>query len=252
MPRLRKKALPTVCRRINPRAPQVFHGLCVQYLMMSTKNTRLSALAVMIIFVSTIAVLLARQFDIGPERPSPGFRTFGSAVAPVQIQEYSDFACGACRTAAAVTDELIAVYGEAIRLQLKHYPLVNIHPWSLDAAAHADCAGEQGKFKEYAALLFESQEKWGRAVARPGEFETFARELSLDWPEMRACAAAPETVKRIKLEMAEAEMKGVNATPTFFINGKRAVGPAQFAAEMRKFDAVIAVRRQPPGGKRGE
>ena len=215
---------------------------------MNKKNARLAVLAGLVMFLAALAVLLARQFSLGPARPAPGFRTFGPANALVQITEYSDYACGACRAAADAAENMLRVYGRDVRLELKHYPLVNIHRWSLDAAAYADCAGEQGKFKEYAALLFEGQEKWGYAKEKPKEFEAFARGLNLDWPKMQACAAAPETLKRIKLDMAEAEMKGVNATPTFFINGKRAVGPAQFAEALRKFDTIIKARRQPPAG----
>lgn len=216
--------------------------------MINKKNARLAALAGIVMFVSTIAVLLARQFNLGPARPAPGFRTFGPASAMVRITEYSDYACGACRAAADAVEKMLNIYGRDVRLELKHYPLVNIHRWSLDAAAYADCAGEQGKFKEYAARLFEGQAKWGDAKEKPKEFEAFARGLNLDWPKMQACAAAPETLKRIKLDMAEAEMKGVNATPTFFVNGKRAVGPAQFAEAMRKFDGIIEARRRPPAG----
>ncbi len=216
--------------------------------MIRKENAQRVVLAGAVIFVSTIAVLLARQFNLGPARPAPDFRTFGPASALVRITEYSDYACGACRAAADAAENMLKVYGRDVRLELKHYPLVNIHRWSLDAAAYADCAGEQGKFKEYAARLFEGQEKWGYAKEKPKEFEAFARGLGLDWPKMQACAAAPETHRRIKLDMAEAEMKGVNATPTFFINGKRAVGPVQFAEAMRKFDGIIEARRQPPAG----
>lgn len=217
--------------------------------MLNRKNARLTALYGGLIFISTIAVLLARQFSLGPVRPAPDFRTFGPADAPVRIEAYSDFACGACRAADGKLEEMLKVYGGGLRLQLKHYPLVNIHHWSLDAAAYADCAGEQGKYKEYAALLFENQEKWGEAKEKPKEFEAFARGLKLDWEQMQICSAAPETRQRIKLEMAEAEMKGVNATPTFFINGKRAVGPAQLVEQARKFDSILraAHDRHVPG-----
>lgn len=216
--------------------------------MINKKNARLAALGGIVVFVSTIAVLLARQFSLGPERPAPGFRTFGPAKAPVRIEEYSDYACGACRAAAGKIDELLKVYSGGIRLQFKHYPLVNIHPWSQDAAAYADCAGEQGKFKEYSAQLFNGQEKWGRAKERPAEFETFARDLKLDWPKMQACSAAPQTRQRIKLEMAEGDMKNVNSTPTFFINGKRAVGPAQLVEQARKFDNILRAAHREPSG----
>lgn len=216
--------------------------------MIDQKKARLLALAGMIIFVSTIAVLLARQFNFVPERPSPAFRTFGPADAPVQIYEYTDFACPACRHAASRLEEMIKVFGQGLRVSFKHYPLLNIHPWSLHAAAYADCAGAQGKFKDYAALLFEGQEKWGIARAEDGEpkeFAEYARKLGLDWPKMLACSNDPETLKTLKLDIAEAELKGVNATPTFFINGKRAVGGGQLIDQAQKFDNLLRKAAKP-------
>lgn len=203
------------------------------------KNARLAALAGAVIFPATVAVLLARQFALGPSRPAPDFRTFGPPAAPVKIEEYSDYACGACRAATGKLDEMLKIYPGGIRLTLKHYPLSDIHPWSLDAAAYADCAGEQGKFREYATRLFEGQEKWGKAKASPAEFEAYARDLKLDWPRMQACAAATATRQRVRLDVAEGDLKGVNATPTFFINGKRAVGPAQLLERIRKLDKLL-------------
>ncbi len=207
--------------------------------MIDRKNARLLALAAMIVFISTVAVLLARQFNLGPERPSPGFRTFGPKTAPVQIYEYTDFACPACRHAAGKIDEMMKIYGPGLRVSFKHYPLMDIHPWSFHAAAYADCAGEQGKFKEYAALLFENQEKWAQAKEKPKEFEAYAAQLKLDWPKIVACADSPETLKRLKLDIAEGDLKGVNATPTFFINGRRAVGGGQLVDQARKFDNIL-------------
>ena len=215
--------------------------------MISKKTARLGALAGAVMFAAAVAVLLARQLALVPSRPAPDFRTFGPPGAVVKIEEYSDYACGACRAAAGKLEEMLKVYPGGIRLTLKHYPLSNIHPWSLDAAAYADCAGEQGKFREYAARLFEGQEKWGKALSKPAEFEAFASELGLNWPQMQACTAAPETRQRITLEMAEGDLKGVSATPTFFINGKRAVGPAQLLEHVRKLDNLLVNRNKPSG-----
>lgn len=213
--------------------------------MIERKNARLLALAGMIIFVSTIGVLLARQLNMGPVRPAPAFRTIGPESAPVQIVEYTDFACPACRAAAGKIEEMHKIFGNGLRVSFKHYPLVNIHPWSLHAAAYADCAGAQGKFSEYAALLFENQAKWGQAKSEPWEFKTYAGQLKLDWPAMQTCSQAPETLKTLKLDIAEADMKGVSATPTFFINGKRAVGSGQLLDEAMKFDNVMRKASKP-------
>lgn len=212
---------------------------------MQKKNARLAALAFTLVFVSTIAVLLARQFNLGPERPAPEFRTFGPAGAPVHIYEYTDFACPACRLATIKLDEMMKVFGAGLRVSFKHYPLLNIHPWSLHAAAYADCAGEQGRFKEYADLLFVNQEKWAAAKDEPGDFEVFAKQLKLDWEKMRVCANSPETLRRVNLDIAEADLKGVSATPTFFINGKRAVGGGQLIDQAMKFDNVMRKAAKP-------
>lgn len=207
--------------------------------MIDQKKARLAAIGAALVFAATIAVMLARQFNMGPERPAPDFRAFGPADAPVQIYEYTDFACPACRGAAGLVEEMIKVYGAGLRIHFKHYPLLNIHPWSLHAAAYADCAGAQGKFKEYAALLFEGQQQWAGAKEEPKQFAEYAGRLGLDLDAMRACANAPETLKTLKLDIAEADMKGVNATPTFFINGKRAVGSGQLLDQARKFDSIL-------------
>lgn len=207
--------------------------------MTDKKNARLLALGCMLIFISTLAVLTARQFSIGPERPAPDFRTIGPKDAPVQIYEYSDFSCPACRMAAGKIDEMFKVFGPGLRVTFKHYPLTNIHPWSFDAAAYADCAGEQGKFREYGALLFENQQNWALSKGLPPEFQDYAVKLGLDWPKLQVCAASPETIKRVKLDMAEGDMKGVNATPTFFINGRRAVGAGQLLEQAMKFDNLL-------------
>jgi protein-disulfide isomerase len=207
--------------------------------MLDQKRSRLAAIGAALVFASTIAVLLARQLNLGPERPAPDFRTFGPANAPVQIYEYTDFACPACRGAAGLLEEMSKVYGPGLRVHFKHYPLLNIHPWSLHAAAYADCAGAQGKFKDYAALLFEGQQHWAEAKEEPKQFAEYAGRLGLNLDALRACANAPATLRTLKLDIAEADMKGVNATPTFFINGKRAVGSGQLLDQARKFDSIL-------------
>ncbi|MCM2268243.1 MAG: DsbA family protein [Elusimicrobiales bacterium] len=213
--------------------------------MIDRKNGRLLALGAAMIFLSTLAVLLARQFSVGPERPVPAWRVFGPETAPVNIVEYTDFGCPACRHASAKLDEMLRVFDGGLRVTFKNYPLLNIHPWSLRAAALADCAGAQGRFKEYAGLLFEGQEKWSPAKAEPAEFQAYAKQLKLDWPALQACAEDPKTLQRIRLEISEGDMRGVSATPTFFINGRRAVGSGQLIDQAMKFDNILRGARKP-------
>ena len=208
--------------------------------MSSRITARKSLIAVLLVFGSTMAVLMLRQSSLAPSRPSPDFRAFGPEFAPIQIYEYTDFACPACRSAEAHLTKSLQLYKGSVRVNFKHYPLSVIHPWSFMAASYADCAGAQGKFAEYAGLLFDSQEKWAQAGEKPKEFAAAAALLKLDLPALEVCAADPETARRIKLDIAEGDLRGVNATPTFFINGKRAVGGAQFLDQVKKFDILLS------------
>ena len=196
-------------------------------------------IAALLTFAATMAVLLCRQFNFAPARPSPDFRAFGPKDAPIQIYEYTDFACPSCRAAETHVMKTLEIYKGSVRVNFKHYPLSTIHPWSFLAASYADCAGAQGKFTEYSALLFESQENWGRAGEKPGEFAAAAARLQLDVHALETCAVSIETSRRIKLDISEGDLRGVNATPTFFINGKRAVGGAQFLERVKDFDNLL-------------
>lgn len=123
-----------------------------------------------------------------------------------------------------------------VRLNFKHYPLTGIHPWSLTAAAYADCAGKQGRFWEYGKLLFEGQDKWGKAAQKPAQFEEYASSLGLDYAELDRCAGDPETLKAVRLDMAEGELKKIESTPTFLINKRRAVGGQQLLKFAEAFE----------------
>jgi protein-disulfide isomerase len=206
-------------------------------------------IAALLVFAATVSVLLFRHFNLASARPSPDFRAFGPKNAPIQIYEYTDFACPACSAAEAHVVKILEVYKGSVRVNFKHYPLSTIHPWSFLAASYPDCAGAQGKFMEYAALLFENQEKWAHTAEKPAEFAAFAAKLKLDLPALEACAADIATGRRVKLDISEGDLRGVNATPTFFINGKRAVGGAQFLDQAKKLDNLLSKTKNHPAGK---
>jgi len=155
------------------------------------------------------------------------WRRMGPEKAKIIIYEHSDFACPACAGANFKLKEIMKVYGKEIQLNFKHYPLTMIHRFSLDAAAYADCAGEQGKFWEFADLLFANAEKWANNENFKEEFKDYAKKLNLDWKKLEECHQDPKTLKQIKSDISYGDLKGVDATPTFFVNGKRAVGTLQ-------------------------
>ena len=201
------------------------------------------AAAAAIVFAATVTVLLARRMNLGPARAVPAFRVFGPKTAAVQIYEYTDFSCPACRAAYGRVEELLALYNGGIAVSIKHYPLTGIHKWSFLAAAYADCAGEQGKYREYAALLFANQDLWVKTAEQPAVFNDYGEKLGLDPTVFEACLNAPETSQRIRLDMAEGDLKSVDSTPTFFINGARAVGPRQLNDRLSGLNKLLRKER---------
>lgn len=81
----------------------------------------------------------------------------GPADAQVTIVEFSDFQCPYCIRASATIEQVMNSYGDKVRLVFKNYPLPN-HQFAQKAAEAALCANDQGKFWEYQAKLFESQQ----------------------------------------------------------------------------------------------
>jgi protein-disulfide isomerase len=123
-----------------------------------------------------------------------------------------------------------------VRLVFHHYPLdkecnptlsQQVHPGSCVASAAAECAGEQGKFWEYADLLFIDQKVYSRQ-----DLETYAGALSLDMSRFNTCLDDGHVKTRIQADIEEAGRVGIKATPTLVVNGHLIEGlpsPDQFA-----------------------
>ncbi|MHB0996701.1 MAG: DsbA family protein [Elusimicrobiales bacterium] len=206
--------------------------------MPAKNNSGRLVAACFLLGAAALAAILLRRQDLTSMRPAPGFRALGPAGAPVVINEFSDFACPACKVGTEYAERLVEANKGRVRLNFKHNPLTNIHPWSVTAALYADCAGRQGKFWEYGKLLFEGMEKWGKAPQKPAQFEEYARSLGLDYAAMESCVSNPETMKAVRLDMAEGELKKIDSTPTFFVNKRRAVGGPQMLKVADAFEGL--------------
>ena len=81
----------------------------------------------------------------------------GVATAPVTIVEFTDFQCPACAAMHPIIEEVLKSYGDKVRFVMRDFPL-SIHPNARKAAEAANAAHAQGKFFEYASLLFQRQD----------------------------------------------------------------------------------------------
>ncbi|MDR6555784.1 protein-disulfide isomerase [Arthrobacter pascens] len=137
-----------------------------------------------------------------------------------QLVEFLDFECESCRAAEPLVEELKKDYGDRITFVHRYFPLPG-HRNSGTAALAVEASAQQGKYKQMAAKLFESQPQWGeRQDSQAALFRAFAQELGLDMTKYDATVADEATRDRIRKDMADGKALGVTGTPTFFLNGE--------------------------------
>jgi protein-disulfide isomerase len=147
----------------------------------------------------------------------------GPSDAPVTLVEYGDYECPSCGAAYPVVKQLQRRLGDDLRFVFRDFPLTQIHPHAEAAAEAANSAGDQGAFWDYHDLLFENQEALTRR-----DLIRYARELKLDLDQFTEELEDHTNLDRVRQDFESGIESGVNGTPTFFINGTRYDGPAEF------------------------
>jgi protein-disulfide isomerase len=153
----------------------------------------------------------------------------GPATAPVTIVEFSDFHCPFCRQVLPTLTQLMARYGDKVRLVFRDYPIEQLHPGAMRAHGAARCAGDQGKFWPYHDALY------AKAPARPEQFRQIGQDTGLDLPAFEECLASNRHEAGILKDLEDGARAGVTGTPTFFINGRPLTG----AQSLERFAQII-------------
>jgi len=152
-----------------------------------------------------VAPVLNISVDDDPSR--------GDANAPVTLVEFTDFQCPACAAMQPVLEEVLESYGNKVRFVVRDFPLAQ-HENARKAAEAANAANAQGKFFEYAELLFKRQ----KALDVPS-LKKYASEIGLNRAKFDAALDSGVYQEEVKHDVEDGEMYGVGSTPTIFING---------------------------------
>jgi protein-disulfide isomerase len=121
-----------------------------------------------------------------------------------------------------------------VRLIFKHAPAAS-NPNAVLAHEAALAAGAQGKFWEMHDTLFANQQHLTRA-----DLVGYARQIGLNLPAFEEALDRHTYRAAIERDLAEARGLGVTATPTFFVNGRRLVGPQGYASLGAVIETVLA------------
>ncbi len=174
-----------------------------------------------VVFVIAVVFLISRAAD----RPSYAGPTGvvrppmkGGSSAAIVVEEFSDFQCPACKSSQPVVKEVVDTFGDRIKLTYRHFPLVSIHTQAFRAALAAECANDQGKFWEYHDKLFENQPNFSR-----DELVSYANDLGITVEGesgFAACLDSRAHTEEVRADMREGDQRGLNGTPTFYVNGE--------------------------------
>ncbi len=202
--------------------------------ILSTTGTVLSvACAVVVTFL-----LVRREFFPPPPPPPPGVRPdstlsnadweqvragtlrIGPANATVEIVEFADFECPACRSFQfRALGPIQRAYPEDVAVVFRHWPLA-YHRFALPSARAAECAAAQGQFEAMHSLLYLKQDSLGMK-----SYPEFATESGVrDLTAFGNCLADPAHAPRFEADTKLAIGVGGTGTPTIIVNGLRLGG----------------------------
>lgn len=143
------------------------------------------------------------------------------------LVEYSDLQCPACKTFHEILKSFEAstspdfIITQKTTLVFRHFPLYSIHKNTYSAAYAAEAAGLQNKFWEMTDLLYEKQSEWNNLSNPKKYFLDLAKILKLDIKKFSQDIESKTVKDKVQANLNEAESIGLNATPTFFLNGRK-------------------------------
>jgi protein-disulfide isomerase len=182
---------------------------------------------------STAGVMSAYKPGAWLDQPASGL-TLGPANAPIRIEEFTDFQCPFCGRAHRVMLEVVKEFSGKVHLVHRDFPLDDhcnpaiperFHENACNASFHARCAADQDSYWPFETMLFEHQKQLDDRTML-----SIATKLGLNAGKLKVCVQAPGTREAVLRDIQEGIARGVQGTPTCFVNGEALVGahPIEF------------------------
>ncbi len=179
------------------------------------KQIIITVLAVVAIVGGAILISGGDDGTVGAE--SNNF--YGQEEGVITLTEYADFQCPACAGFHPVVKQVKEQFKDQIRFELKHFPLVQIHPNAMPAHRAAQAAANQGKFWEMHDTLYEQQQSWADSTNPAAIFEQYARDIGLDMDKYSTEVNTSDILGVINADIDAGKKSDVNSTPTFVVDG---------------------------------
>lgn len=200
-------------------------------------GTVLLLVAGVFLFQKTPTEAPKKEFDRALLVPDGTYKK-GSESPKVTVVEFADFECPACAASAPITKQVLEKYKDSVQFVYRHFPLEQ-HKFAEAAALASEASAEQGKFWEMHDKLYDNQEAWAGKENAASLFEGYAKDLGLDVEKFKTDVAQKKNMNRINRGKTDGVAAGVNATPSFFVNGVKVSGVFTFDEWSRLLDKEI-------------
>lgn len=141
---------------------------------------------------------------------------WGNPNASIVLVEYGDLQCPHCGRAFPMVRQIKEEMKESVKFIFRHFPLTKIHPQAKPAAVATEAASRQNRFWQMHDMIFENQKRLTNTA-----LIEYATALALDLNKFAEDISDEELHKKVDNDFMSGLRSGVNATPTFFINGER-------------------------------
>jgi len=198
-------------------------------------NKTQSTLVIVLVLVGLVA---GAKIYLAPKKQAINLqmaRSKGNPQARVKIVEFVDFQCPACAYGIKYLKTFIEQHPNDIYLQVRYFPLTNMHHHAMISALYSECAARQGKFWELDDLMIPQQSQWAQLISPEPVFQAMAQQAGMDTQELNSCLVSDDARKVINDEKSLGQSLGIASTPTYFINNKMVVGVKSLQDELKTY-----------------
>lgn len=174
-------------------------------------------------------------------------RVLGKPDAPVKIIEYASLTCSHCAAFHNETFEKLKkdyIDSGKVYFEYRDFPLGGL---AMGAAMVARCLPAGPQFKRYFGfikILYRGQKQWAQSQTPREELENLARLAGMPEDDFVNCLDNDALLQRLNgVKETAARERGVNSTPTFFVNGEKISGNLEYRDFQEVLDKAVAKGR---------
>lgn len=177
----------------------------------------------------------------------------GKGSTGVKLVEYGDYQCPYCAEYYPIVKQVVQQYSDQITFQFVNFPLTEDHPNAFSAARAAEAASLQGKFWQMHDLLYMSSDAyvqngetgnyWDSSSNPLSFYDQYAKQLGLNLTKFNKDYNSNEVNNIIEGDMNKGNKLNVDATPTFYLDGKQ-ISPSETVSSFQKYIAAAIAQKQ--------